>query len=559
MKQVVNYNFGCYKSPTVWPEEADEVLKLKAQFWNALCERQDKHTDKYFSIVRQNEELRIAEERLEELKTKLSEVESAQKMVRSKLRKSRAKTEYDADVRRLRDEVKSHREYLRPIKQAAKEEFAEDIEILNEEWKQTEKDSYAEFVEKGLWWPNAEDVIERFDAARSKCMREHIPVRVKPKDFKGEGRLAVRLSKGDPANSFMHVIFNGKNSSVSIGPYIDGSDWRELKIAFNGTLSRSDKFVSIPVMLHRDIPEDALVKRVYLSRDRISIGRFEYTATITFATENEDEPLVDSELPKAALDFGWRRDGVGLRVATLADTNGRIRYFRIPENVDRKFDLCERIQSEISHHTNKILSTLESWNLRELNDEFHDSLQVMTNEKKIGFGQLARLLRFWPEELYTDKRKEFEDDLTFQKRERRRLNQTRTNTIAQRNHWMREEIAKMVTEYSVIALDSNSLADLLKKKKKNGEDSPLSKAARECARRASPGEFKAWIIDKGSRSGVPVVNYKGASTWACSTCFHVHTPTEEEKGNLHHTCKFCGTTFDRDENAAKNILSTVFA
>jgi hypothetical protein len=69
----------------------------------------------------------------------------------------------------------------------------------------------------------------------------------------------------------------------------------------------------IPVVIHRPLPQDGIIRSAALIRERLALS-WRYRLILTVARANPPA-RVSGERPSVAIDIGWRVTPVGLRVA----------------------------------------------------------------------------------------------------------------------------------------------------------------------------------------------------------------------------------------------------
>ena len=180
--------------------------------------------------------------------------------------------------------------------------------------------------ESGCYWCNYSDVKVAWEVARRKpdSLRHH--------SWRGDGKVTTQLMRGLPVpqafgqHGFLRLSFPHPDTypeDVIVQMRI-GSDEQ-----------RRPLWLTLPIRMHRPLPEDCLVKSVSALRERLanrSRWRVVFVlerpagASGTWARFGEAE-----RRGSIAIDVGWRRLPHGLRVATWHDDAGQTGELVLPE------------------------------------------------------------------------------------------------------------------------------------------------------------------------------------------------------------------------------------
>jgi hypothetical protein len=191
--------------------------------------------------------------------------------------------------------------------------------------------------ESGLYWCNYGDVRYAYEVARVRAMRTNTELR--EHQWNGSGQVSVRFQRGLP----VRTAFTCRGRRLQIDP-VPEEAWTSpmrstrrklarsrVRIRVASTQEQLPVWFEIPVVIHRPMPSDGLIRRASLIRERLGLA-WRYRLILTVARA-QAPASVSRERPSIGIDIGWRLVPEGLRVAFWADTLDRQGSLPIPERV----------------------------------------------------------------------------------------------------------------------------------------------------------------------------------------------------------------------------------
>lgn len=222
--------------------------------------------------------------------------------------------------------------------------------------------------------------------------------------FDGDGRIGGQIPKGKYGGKkkrYCHVadLFAGTSSLLRIRPATldlqgkrlrDGSfrPWRgqrqeelyEVDINIGSDEKRKNVWVTLPVRIHRRMPEDALVKYAWILA-RNTEGEVRYDLQLTLESSDFQQPTRTRAIGgkgRVAVNFGWRRvnrDNMkGIRVACWESESGEHGEIVVPvdrfENGKRSFNpptlgarlvYHEYLQGQVDRYRDQAVRILRLW------------------------------------------------------------------------------------------------------------------------------------------------------------------------------------------------------
>lgn len=366
------------------------------------------------------------------------------------------------------------------------------------------------------------------------------------KRYDGSGTVAVQVQHGMPVEK----LVGGTDTRVRLA---GAGKRRELHLRVGSDEHRQPVWAVFPIVWHRDLPTDASIKWVRVSRRRVGTKQ-QYSAQ--FSIETALPKLPAPTRGTVAVDVGWRKFDGGVRVAAWVDDEGRAGELRIPRRILDRYRRTESLRSIRDRSFNATLKLLlearddvwPAW----IREELRYAHQWRAT------GRLARLAILW-------RRQRFEGDETIYgiveawRRQDKHLleweaNQ-RENVLRARRELYRL-FALEIARYRSIAVERLDLRDFAELPDEGEVEDPRATSARGRRFQAALSELLGCMADAAARAGCAWAEQKAA--WTTQTCFACGAREEfDAAGPVDHTCAQCDATWDQDVNAANNLLRAV--
>jgi hypothetical protein len=315
------YEYGCGSEPPTGLDAALIQMERRVQLWNRFVqiERDIRVkvrpllSDEFEQTAIDDLRAKIAclRESIQDLRKKEGKQSPAIAHLKDQVRSCQA------DLATLMEGVKAHRrERLSRATAALKIIEAERAELV----KQAQRDSK-------LYWCNYDDVRHAYEIGRIRAMKAGTELH--EHHWNGWGRVTVRFQTGLPISAAMAGT-DGRLQIDCVPEEAWMSPARSIRRRLARTKvrirvasapeSRSPIWFELPVVIHRPIPADALIRSASVIRERIGVT-WRYRLILTVAHPNAPTKA-PADRPAIALDLGWRLVPEGIRVATWADTLG---------------------------------------------------------------------------------------------------------------------------------------------------------------------------------------------------------------------------------------------
>lgn len=314
-------------------------------------------------------------------------------------------------------------------------------------------------------------------------------------------------------------------------------------------------------VIHREIPENAIVKSVSWVGKRLKNRGFnnsksDWIWSIDVAVEIPSEEKKTVSVSRiAALDVGWRKNGNYLRVGAILDTDGNTLELRIPVHHESK-----------SAKDGKLAISLdEIINLDEQKGNLVEETKAKL--KELGVKNLTKMREGGLFRMISEtENSEILDVLNDFKAKFLPLSSKRVRSFDRLNKyrdWLYQNIASWLAENydSLIWEGQLNLKEMAEDRKDLNKvntvaDYELEKIRRKAAKYrnlASIYGFRDYLKKAFAKKGKSIID--GVTAYTSRTCSECGEKVEKFH-NIEFVCPN-GHNFDRDFNAAKNLLNQV--
>lgn len=563
------YTYGCLP-PTKNADLVETQFRLARVYKNKLIEIELARLERVRKAILTAPDVAAAKRRLDDLLAERAAADTAIRAARAAARSGVVDVSaMKAKLAALKPELKAAREALKSAKAVQKSEaITAEIDAADAAAAAAVRAARAA---SGLYWGTYLLVEQAAEQARKS---KHDP---KFRRWDGRGRIGVQIQttrvEGTPTPG-MPVAALATNAWMQIDPvpadaWSTRSNRRKLtrtRVRIRiGSDGRAPVFAEFPMILHRSLPADAVIKWAWIHRTRLALG-FRYELQIVL--EAPSFLALPKKGPAVAIDVGWRSRPAphDLRIGYLVDENGRSEEILGPTSVRAgeargivsrlaHVDSLRVIQDRILNETKSALlayleqGTLPSDFVAELKD-----LALWRSSQR-----LADLIWKHRDTLLTyasmhPSAGPIVDRIDAWRVKWRHLYSweahVRDNISASRRDYYRRMAADIASRYGTVVLEAFDLRHTLSDSAA-GAESDVSANQRYYQRAAAISEFRTALRSVCSSRGVTVVVVDPTNTTAtCSRCGSLETVEAE----LLHRCSACGVAWDVDENAARNLL-----
>lgn len=384
------YEYGCLP-PIAGEETALEQMRLRVEFWNALVGIEQGQ------ILKAREILKVpaVDDRIAAFRREFAELRSQLDAHRAAKRKAGPQpSELRSRIESLKAAIGEAVREAKELRPQIVQERRAALDELNRSRKDAQKVARAKAA---LYWCNADEVLALFETARIRAIKQGRNLR--PQVWKGAGTVSVKYQRGLPAAALP------KDSRFQIDP-VDPRAWSSDKrsirrrlartharIRVGSTPSKHPVWLEIPFVMHRPLPETALIRRV--SVQRVRIGKdFRYRLLITL---QHAPPAPREDAPRVAaigIHIGFQEVPAGIRFGYWADTADHHAELLLPHDIVSQFERVDELRGIIDRNWNAIRALLLAW-LAGANvpERFKDTVADLPSW--MDYGRPLRLVETW--------------------------------------------------------------------------------------------------------------------------------------------------------------------
>lgn len=544
MKKVTSIKFGVRLDELT--DEQLTCLYEKNKLWNALVEIDRYNREQYNNLIDSHKEVAPLVDEEESLKACLAILYEDKKKTRSSTKGNKQDKEFDDKIKPLKIELAELYKKLKKIKLKARKELKKELDIISTE--------HFEYVKKAkqctpLWHPNTADVgFIRYPASRSKAMKEGTLLRYK--HFDRTGNFYLSFPKVTETN--FEKITSGLCPQFHVT--CAKTKYNRFKFAYD-RIDKDYKYITGSIALHREVPEDYMIKEAKVSVKKIS-GKIKAYLVMTLINEEADEFWSGSNMA-CGINFGFRDEGdKGIRVATLVGQDqGEINILRLDRSFVDSMHYANDLQSKLEKSLNEMIPKFKSINFEQAPDEVKDFAERLIKAPKFAGTTFTKLLLTW--KLSGWNKEDYWDFESFRSNYNRRNNESislKTKNLNRRKDQYRKWVKDVCAKYAIIGIDNTDFKEIARVKDSSGaKETKLLNRSRSNRFLVAVSELRNIIETTSIREGCTLTKHKDFNA-TCSYCA-LKKSLSFEKGTWNAVCAKCDTHHDVDENASKNILS----
>lgn len=521
-------------NPLNWDADCQEHLWLMNKLWNRLVEIEWTHRERYRAIMGSDAEVAAINRKIVAVKERIIDLDVQRKEARKIHRaKTGSHTEpFDLGINRAKEEMKALVAQSKEVRTAARERIKELTTYLEPERREAVKKARQE---SGLFWSNYNGVIASYIVARKLAIRKG--TEIKFHRFDGSGQFhnhirrgsTARLLAGKLSQAKITLVSNsefaslaGKNPPASLlqsaGSRRDQRQYGLLAITVyterDQEGNRVRRNLEFPIILHRPLPEDAILKEVVVVRKRVG-AEFEHSAAFVYTTDMDE--MADNLSGKSCrVKLGWKAVSGGLQVASVYDGQ-EVDSIVLPQVILDTLIYVNALQARIDKATNELHGLLVSA-LSEPPEILAEALTSLKQAKRPHPERNARVIFRWKDEA-----QEFNstalDEADRQRKAIRRLKFERDNlqakVLRRREDFYRKAALSLASVYGKIVLDPIDLSRIARLERHDGSPTELAAKARWQRSAAAVSTLRDWILKQAAKTGA-IVDKATAAVQACS-------------------------------------------
>lgn len=566
VKNVLVYKFGLLP-PNDNAELVYEQLQLAHKYRNQLVEIERERRASQRATLSSYDDIRELEVAARTLKNDLEEARLAVKARRALDRKKSENAAARELVKACRERLKRGRATLAERRRVLREdsEVQQKLEAINALAVDRHKSARAAC---GVYWGTYLLIEGAMDASRKMPLYDgeqpNDPRFVPWSRANERGSVGVQLQQGLAAPELF-----GDGTLVRVVEPDARAWWSDsraerrrlarttLTLRVGSTPTGKPIWASWPMVMHRPLPDGAIIKRVVVNKTRCA-SRDAWTVNFTISLPSGASPRNKLGTGKVGIDIGWRLIDGGLRVAVGVDDQGEVIELRLTAHELNGLRVADSLRSTRDSNLNEMKAKLKAWSTTGQAPEwFRTTTKTLTLWRSPGrFSALARRWRSerfdGDEEGYTilESWRYHDDHLwrweCFQRRK----------SLRRRREIYRVFAARLAERYDTVLMEAFDLRRMARKLELGDgrEDENENKTARWQRYVAGLSELRNSVLHAFSRRGGKVVTTPSqCTTTICHEC--QHDEPFDAAVELVRECPGCGATWDQDINAADNILN----
>ncbi len=387
------YEYGC-RPPLAGEEVALEQMRRRVEFWNALFAIEQQH------ISRTREVLAVpaTDERIGGIKKEISDL-AADVKTRSKGRSAAG----SAELRDLRSRIELLKVAMtsavaeaKQLRRTIVDERRADLTAIDNQRKAAVK---AARGNAGLYWCNADEVIALYERARIAAMKSGASVG--SREWRGTGRVSVKYQNG------LSPSLLPTDTRFQIDP-VDPTAWSDprrhirrrlcrtvARIRVGSNETRQPIWLELPIVMHRPIPSDVLIRAVSVKRFRVGT-QFRYKLLIVVREPSSDRARrADKQARAVGVAISLGRCNEGIRIGYWIDDAGETGELLLPTAMVSQFDKVNELRSRLDTNWNTARTELAAWIAQSsvLPDWFRDATREL--QQWTDYHRPLALLKLW--------------------------------------------------------------------------------------------------------------------------------------------------------------------
>jgi len=542
------YRYGLL-APTEGAAVVEDQMWRAHRYKNALVAHERARRSAFREICAQDTLVADLDASLALLQHRIDEARKRMKAASARARKRVADPGGRALVARLAAEAKALRAERRAAVKGLRSPVKELVEAMQERaavWAKAER------AASGLYWGTYLAVEKAADQmCKSKSDPKFRGARPYSDQVGIDGLLAVQCQKG-----LAVAAIHGSDTRVRIAPMRPDA-WSDRRMSTKrtvlkfrvGSVGREPLWAEFPILMHRPLPADGRITWVHVQRRRVGT-RFRWECLFTVEAATLEKP---SRLPSvtAAVDFGWRRTGDGLRIARAVTEDGDTEDLILPLSVVMRQRKPDDVRSIRDKHFDRMRPSLVAWLAT------HDHPDWLARdlahlELWRSTARLTRVAYRWCDRRF-DGDEEIFEAVDSWRRQDRHLYQweqsSRSKAVGARRAHYRNVASQWAKRYPRIVITSKLDLSETAKRPEPGEIED-AEAAHVYRKEAAAGEFRAALVQAVRSSGgtVVIVDVPAQTCHACGGICDWDPSTTD-----HHTCEHCGVSWQCDDNMCQKL------
>ena len=552
--EIIAFKYGLLE-PLDWSSDCDDELIRMSDLWNKLVEIEESYQLSREAALRRHPLYVKAQEEFTQAKAKLTKI-LCQEIggIGSDLSQedfSKAKPQASTSQENL---VKYRKAVALARKEACVQVSAE-LRFIEEERRRHVKLARQQ---SGLWWCNYNAVVKSYETARRS-------VRASNGVLKKKQAQGMRLTNQIQGGATPAELFEASNSQVSIAP-MHREAWshpcRGERRRLQQTKVRATIFVrngerrnvTWPMVMHRPLPPNCLVKNVIVTKRTVS-DKVKWEIIFFCLRPKCVQAVERSSAKMSAVEFGWRRMPDGIRIATMLDTSGAGKIYILPSAIVEGFKFADEIASRRRRIDEEAVAWIASLDFRSAPEGMAGLLGARQAPGGLRRNQLMSLALVWREHAAWHP-EEFVK-IEAWRRESKRLKiwevNQRRRVIGRRNQLYQEFSRDICSRSEAVVLGRLNIRSMIEKDSANLQGEFFPRKSHKYRIIVAPSTFLHWIEVAFQKFGKPIYYYNDNLRLRCQSCGS--SVFASRAGEMVQVCGKCGHKNDCGLSSCANMLN----
>lgn len=401
----------------------------------------------------------------------------------------------------------------------------------------------AAYGEAKTSWGTRLIIDKSFDQA---CEMTKFPKDLKFKRWNREGRIAVQLQGGISKGQLQS---DRRLQLETLDAHRRARALFKIRIGSKGRDPIWARFKDL--VYHRELPEDATIKWCVVKVERIGT-RYRWTAHFTLISEYFTPTKPAAAGSTLAINIGWRKRPDAMRVGYCYSDDDVSQDITLPLTFHKRLAYADGLQKIQSDNFNLAIEALAAWKKQAtLPEWFADKTSHLSQWK--AHAKLVSLYRQWAANRFEGDDPAFEALERWHKQHRHlygwECDQRKKTVLSRKEHFRAQSYTLLQGVERLIVEDTN-IAELIRRSKSGA----LEKNASHNRQKVAPGVFRETLTSVAKKLGIDVIKIKAKDiTQQCHVCGELCE--WDHVKHLTHVCEHCGSEWDQDANAARNLLA----
>lgn len=548
------YTYGLPMGPTENGDLVREQMRLAHRYRNDLIAVERGRRAAVRAIIAEVGDIAEIDAEIAEASKELESIRAETRAARATERSRRASSPRSPRAKELREHLRELRAHRKRVQAMIKGDAEVQAKIAEVNQRALDL-SKALRAKCGVYWGTYLLVEAAVDAARRGKMDP------KFQRWDGQGRIGVQIQGGMPAVSVM----DGTDTRLRIGR-VDDRAWTARSRGERRRLSRTTLqmrvgsdgrdpiWATFPMIMHRPLPKDGIIKMADVSVKRIGTReRWELHVTVDAPSLDGPERQGDR---RAAVHFGWRSRPDGVRVAYLVDSDGASEEIVVPTEIIARLEHADSLRSIRDRELNAIKAALPKLMPDDVPEWMRAELRRIPLLRSPA--KLTSIVYRWSREWFEGDSEAFTAAEEWRRQDRHLYQwemSEREKTRLRRRDLYRNIAARLAREYDEIVVDGTDFSSLARTPEPEDDRDRMSEAVQYNRAAASPGELRLAITQAAQKRGTRIVTPPKGLRFSV-TCFICGGSCSDVGPDaVTFICESSGEVVDRDENASRNLLT----